>query len=50
LRARRSLVWRVRGVIQLLAIALFLAFALFPVVDAVAVRTRAPRWLVILVV
>ena len=44
------LVWRLRGVIQLLAIALFLAFALFPVVDAVAVRTRAPRALVILAV
>jgi len=44
------LVWRLRGVIQLLAIALFLTFALFPVVDAVAVRTRAPRALVILVV
>jgi predicted PurR-regulated permease PerM len=44
------LVWRLRGVIQLLAIALFLAFALFPVVDVVAVRTRAPRALVILVV
>ena len=34
----------------MLAIALFLAFALFPVVDVVAVRTRAPRALVILVV
>jgi predicted PurR-regulated permease PerM len=44
------LVWRIRGVIQLLAISLFFAFALFPVVDAVAVRTRAPRAVVILVV
>jgi predicted PurR-regulated permease PerM len=44
------LVWRLRGVIQLLAIALFLAFALFPVVDVVAVRTRAPRAVVILAV
>jgi predicted PurR-regulated permease PerM len=44
------LVWRLRGVIQLLAIALFLAFALFPVVDAVAVKTRAPRAVVILAV
>jgi len=44
------LVWRLRGVIQLLAIALFFAFALFPVVDAVAVRTRARRALVILAV
>jgi predicted PurR-regulated permease PerM len=44
------LVWRVLSVIRLLAIALFFAFALFPVVDAIAVRTRAPRGLVILVV
>jgi predicted PurR-regulated permease PerM len=44
------LVWRLRGVIQLLAIALFLAFAVFPVVDAVAVRTHAPRAVVILAV
>jgi predicted PurR-regulated permease PerM len=44
------LVWRIRGVIQLLAISLFFAFALFPVVDAVAERTRAPRAVVILVV
>ena len=44
------LVWRLRGVIQLLVISLFFAFALFPVVDAVAVKTRAPRAVVILVV
>ena len=44
------LVWRIRGVIQLLVISLFFAFALFPVVDAVAVRTRAPRAVVILAV
>ena len=44
------LVWRLRGVIQLLAIALFLAFALFPLVDALAVRTKAPRAVVIVVV
>ncbi len=44
------LVWRLRGVIQLLAISLFFAFALFPVVDAVAARTRAPRAAMILVV
>ncbi len=44
------LVWKLRGVIQLLAIALFFAFALFPVVDAVAVRSRAPRAAVILAV
>jgi hypothetical protein len=31
-------VWRIRGVIQLLAISSFFAFAPFPVVDAVAVR------------
>jgi predicted PurR-regulated permease PerM len=41
------LVWRIRGVIELLAISVFFAFALFPVVDAVAVRTRAPRGLVV---
>ena len=44
------LVWRIRGVIELLAISMFFALALFPVVDAVAVRTRAPRGLVILAV
>ena len=44
------LVWRVRSVIQLLAISLFFALALFPVVDAVSVRTSAPRAIVILVV
>jgi predicted PurR-regulated permease PerM len=44
------LAWRIGGVIQLLVISLFFAFALFPVVDAVAVRTRAPRAVVILVV
>ena len=44
------LVWRLRSVIQLLVISLFFAFALFPLVDAVAVRTRAPRAVVILVV
>jgi predicted PurR-regulated permease PerM len=42
------LIWRIRSTIRLLAIALFFAFALFPVVDAIAVRTRAPRGLVIL--
>ena len=42
------LVWRLRGVIRLLIISLFFAFALFPVVDAAAVRTRAPRAVVIL--
>jgi predicted PurR-regulated permease PerM len=44
------LAWRLRGLIQLLAISLFFACALFPVVDAVAVRTRAPRGVVILAV
>jgi predicted PurR-regulated permease PerM len=44
------LAWRIRGVIELLAISLFLACALFPVVDALVVRTRAPRGLVILAV
>jgi len=44
------LFWRVRGVIRLLAISLFFAFALFPVVDAISVRVRVPRTLVILTV
>jgi len=44
------LLWRLRSVIQLLAISLFFALALFPVVDAVALRTRLPRAVVILVV
>ena len=44
------LLWRLRSVIQLLAISLFFAFALFPVVDAVVVRTRVTRAVVILVV
>ena len=44
------LVWRLRGVIQLLAISLFFAFALYPVVDWVVTKTRAPRAAVILVV
>ena len=44
------LLWRLRSVIQLLAISLFFALALFPVVDAVVVRTRLARAVVILVV
>ena len=40
--------WRLSGVIQLLVISLLIAFALFPVVDAAAVRTRAPRAVVTL--
>ncbi|MGZ6668862.1 MAG: AI-2E family transporter [Solirubrobacteraceae bacterium] len=42
------LVWRIRSVIKLLAISLFFAFALFPLVDAVAVRTRIRRAVIIL--
>ena len=44
------LVWRIGGVIQLLGVSLFFALALFPVVDAIAIRTGAPRALVILAV
>ncbi len=44
------LVWRVRGVVRLLAISLFLGFALLPVVDWVCSRTRMRRGAVILVV
>jgi ketosteroid isomerase-like protein len=35
------LVWRVRGVVRLGAIIMFLALALLPIIDAVATRTRA---------
>jgi predicted PurR-regulated permease PerM len=42
------LVWRIRSVIKLLAISLFFAFALFPLVDAVAVRTQMRRAVIIL--
>ena len=44
------LVWRVREVIRLVAISLFLALALMPVVDAIDSRMRAPRALIILIV
>ncbi len=44
------LVWRVRVVVRLVAISLFLALALIPIVDALATRTRAARALIILVV
>ena len=44
------LVWRVRAVIRLVGISLFLALALVPVVDAVAAKARLPRALVILTV
>jgi len=43
-------VWRVRVVIRLVAISLFLALALIPVVDALAAKVRVPRALIILVV
>jgi len=42
------LVWRVRVVVRLVVISLFLALALIPVVDVVATKTRAPRALIIL--
>src|SRR3954447_6173266 len=44
------LTWRVRGVLRLAAISLFVALALMPVVDAVCAKVRAPRALVILTV
>jgi predicted PurR-regulated permease PerM len=44
------LLWRVRGVIQLMAISVFFACALFPLVGLIAVRTRAPRGLAIVCV
>jgi uncharacterized protein (TIGR02246 family) len=44
------LVWRVRVVIRLIAISLFLALALIPLIDAATTRTRVPRALVILLV
>ena len=44
------LCWRVREVIRLIAISLFVALALFPVVDAIDTRTRLPRALIILTV
>ena len=42
------LVWRVRGVIRLVGISLFLALALVPVVDAIDNRIKGPRSLIIL--
>jgi predicted PurR-regulated permease PerM len=42
------LAWRVRGVIRLVAISVFVALTLMPIVDAACTRTRAPRALVIL--
>jgi predicted PurR-regulated permease PerM len=44
------LVWRVRVVIRLIGISLFVALALFPVVDAIDSRMRLPRSLIILIV
>jgi predicted PurR-regulated permease PerM/ketosteroid isomerase-like protein len=44
------LIWRVRVVVRLVAISLFLALALFPLVDAVATKTRVPRALIILTI
>jgi predicted PurR-regulated permease PerM len=44
------LVWRVRGVLRLAAIALFLALVLNPAIDAIQSRTRMPRALTILLV
>ncbi len=42
--------WRIRVVIRLVAISLFVALALFPVVDAIDTRIRLPRALIILIV
>jgi predicted PurR-regulated permease PerM len=44
------LAWRVRGVIRLVGISLFLALALMPVVDALDKRIRVPRALLILAI
>ena len=44
------LLWRVRVVIRLVAISLFVALALFPVVDSMDSRIRLPRSLIILIV
>ena len=42
------IVWRVRGVIRLTAISLFLALTLLPIVDAVCAKTRTHRAPIIL--
>ncbi|HMD56752.1 MAG TPA: AI-2E family transporter [Solirubrobacteraceae bacterium] len=42
------LVWRVRTVVRLAAISVFLALAMIPVVDTIDRRTRVPRGLIIL--
>jgi predicted PurR-regulated permease PerM len=44
------LCWRVREVIRLIAISLFVALALFPLVNGVDSRIRLPRSLIILIV
>jgi predicted PurR-regulated permease PerM len=44
------LLWRVRGVLRLVGISLFLALALMPVVDALQNKTRVPRAVLILAV
>ncbi len=44
------LTWRVRAVVRLLAISLFLALALVPIVDAAGSRIRLPRAMIILAV
>jgi predicted PurR-regulated permease PerM len=44
------LLWRVRGVVQLVGISLFFALALLPVVDALDTKIRLPRALLILLV
>src|ERR1700751_18808 len=44
------LCWRVRVVIRLIGISLFVALALFPVVEAIDTRVRLPRSLIILAV
>ncbi|HTX31747.1 MAG TPA: AI-2E family transporter [Solirubrobacteraceae bacterium] len=42
------LLWRVRGVVRLVGISLFLALALIPIVDALDSRIRVPRAVLIL--
>ncbi len=42
------LLWRIRDVIRLAGISLFVALALMPIVDAIAARIRAPRSVIIL--
>lgn len=44
------LLWRVRGVVRLVGISLFLALALLPVIDALDSRIRLPRAVLILLV